>query len=145
MVSKFCGEVDHLKNENACLKNQLKDMQDAIRADKVGCQSQSSQVFAYSDIAERSVPTQFVSSYRDIVLRNQNTLQACAISNARNVHVFNSAAQVAVVSNDDAASEVHESRSSEAAVGDYVLVARKVMSGRQPCQSTPSTMKSRGF
>jgi hypothetical protein len=36
MGSKLYGEVDHLKNDDVCLRNQLKDLQDAIRADKVG-------------------------------------------------------------------------------------------------------------
>jgi hypothetical protein len=67
-----------------------------------------------------------VSSYRDIVLRNQNTLEARAVSNAKNVRVCNSAQQGAVVSNVDAASEViPETGSSAAADGDYVLVIRK--------------------
>jgi hypothetical protein len=67
-----------------------------------------------------------MSSYRDIVLRNQNILQARAVHNARNVRVCNSSPQGAVVSNDDAASEViPETGSSEAADGDYVVVTRK--------------------
>jgi hypothetical protein len=59
-------------------------------------------------------------------LRNQNTLQARAVSNAKNVRVCNSALQDAVVSNGDAASEaIPETGSSAAADGDYVLVTRK--------------------
>jgi hypothetical protein len=60
------------------------------------------------------------------VLRNQNTLEARAISNATNVRVCNPATQGTVVSSDDAASEVvYETRSLEAADGHSVLVTRK--------------------
>ena len=126
MVTKLCGEVDHLKNDNAYLKQQLKNLQDAFQASNVGHQSQPTQVFSNKEIVERSVPPQSVSSYRDIVLRSQNTLQARAVSSAKNVKVCNSAPQGAVVSKGDAASEViPETGSSATADGDYVLVARK--------------------
>jgi predicted nucleic acid-binding Zn-ribbon protein len=85
MVSKLCGEVDHLQNDNASLKEQLKNLQDAIQAGNMGHQSQTTQVFSNKQTVERSVPPQSMSSYRDIVLRNQNTLQARAVSNAKNV------------------------------------------------------------
>jgi hypothetical protein len=97
-----------------------------FKAGNMGHQSQATQVFTNKEIVERSVPPQSVSSYRDIVLRSQNTLQARAVSSAKNVKVCNSAPQGAVVSKGDAASEViPESGSSATADGDYVLVARK--------------------
>jgi hypothetical protein len=36
MVRKLCGEVGHLKHDNACLKEQLKNLQDAIQARNLG-------------------------------------------------------------------------------------------------------------
>jgi hypothetical protein len=71
-VSKLCGEVDHLKNNNACLKNQLKDLQDAVQADNVGYQLQSSQVFTYSEIVERPMPSETL--YRDSLEKSKYTV-----------------------------------------------------------------------
>jgi hypothetical protein len=115
-----------LKNNNASLKQQLNNLQDAFQAGNMGHQSQPTQVFSNKEIVERSVAPQSVSSYRDKALRNQNTLQARAVSNAKNVAVCNSAPQGVVVSNVDPASEViPETGSSAPADGDYVLVTRK--------------------
>ena len=76
-------------------------------------------------------------------MRNQNTLQARAVSNAKNVRVCNSALQDAVVSNGDAASEaIPETGSSAAADGDYVLVTRKKW--RDVVMETPSVNPKHG-
>jgi hypothetical protein len=104
MVTHLSGEVEHLKNDNVSLKLQLKNLQDAIQDVNIGHQSQATQVLTHKEIAERSVPSQSVTSYRDMVLRKQNTLQTCAVSSDKHARVCNSASQDAVVSTADAAS-----------------------------------------